>query len=223
MFWNDSHWPCVWSAGVVSAGRLSHTGTMRRTAVSSVRRTTGPNLGSCVMAVQSPSPPDSSWWVQAVRNRISAVCPHHTTPQPLQLHTQLHTHANHERAAIYNSQIVLMKGKFVWPFVLMHSLLAVLFSVSTRARVVYWTTMIIWMIYDPLNSFIVPGSSYIYSFAHGIGIAYLWPVHVIIWVVYTENHFDPQKTKAALPILHLLCTMYSYRIDVKLGLHNSSK
>lgn len=36
-----------------------------------------------------------------------------------------------------------MKGKFVWPFVLKHSLPAVLFSVSTRARVVFWTKMII--------------------------------------------------------------------------------
>lgn len=64
--------PCVWSAGAVSAARLSLTGTMRRTAVSSVRRTTGLSLESCVMAVQSPSPPDSSWWVQTVRNPISA-------------------------------------------------------------------------------------------------------------------------------------------------------
>lgn len=64
---------CVWSAGAVSAARLSHTGTMRRTTGSSVRRTTGLNLGSCVMAARSPSPPDSSWWVQTVRNPISAV------------------------------------------------------------------------------------------------------------------------------------------------------
>lgn len=81
VFKNDYLWPCVcvvWFAGVVSAGRLSHTGTMRRTGVSSVRRTTGLNSGSCVMAVQSPSPPDSSWWVKTVRNRISAVSPHPT-------------------------------------------------------------------------------------------------------------------------------------------------
>ncbi len=61
----------------------------------------------------------------------------------------------HERAAIYNSDAVFMKGVFVWPVVLMHSLLAVLFSVSTRARAVYLTRII----YDCLNSFIVPESS----------------------------------------------------------------
>ncbi len=176
--------PCVWSAGAVSAARLSHTGTMRRTTGSSVRRTTGLNLGSCVMAARSPSPPDSSWWVQTVRNPISAVSPHPTVllsirlscsfSQPLQLHhflPMLHSHSHccritreqinstpvcvHERAAIYNSDAVFMKGVFVWPVVLMHSLLAVLFSVSTRARAVYLTRII----YDCLNSFIVPESS----------------------------------------------------------------
>lgn len=155
----------------MSAGRLSHTGTMRRTAVSSVRRTTGLNSGSCVMAVQSPSPPDSSWWVQSVRNPISAVSPHPTVllsirpsygfSQPLRLHdspTILHSHGYccritreqinstlvcvHERAAIYNSDAAFMKGTFVWPLVLKHALLAVLFSVSTRARAVYLTRVV---------------------------------------------------------------------------------
>lgn len=107
----------------------------------------------------SPNRPKPNLCVPPHPTVLLSTRPSYGFSQPLQLHGSaviLHSHSHccritheqinstpvHERAAIYNSDAELMKAAFVWPLVLMHSLLAVLFSVSTRVRAVYLTRII---------------------------------------------------------------------------------